>query len=70
MNPEYGTDRWSQNVGKKLPLFAVLTMQKVKFTLEQAAKAQRGSRGIALVFNLGARWGWVVNDTLRPLYPR
>jgi hypothetical protein len=21
-------------------------------------------------FNLGARWGWVVNATLRPLYPR
>jgi hypothetical protein len=34
-------------------------------------KAQRGSRVIALFFfNLGARWGWVVNATLRPLYPR
>jgi hypothetical protein len=21
-------------------------------------------------FNLGARWGWVVNATPRPLYPR
>jgi len=31
---------------------------KVKLTLEQATKAQRGSRGIALLFfNLGARWG-------------
>ena len=32
---------------------------KVKITLEQATKAQRGSRGIALLFffNLGARWG-------------
>jgi hypothetical protein len=31
---------------------------KVKFTLEQATKAKRGSRGIAkLFFNLGARWG-------------
>ena len=28
---------------------------KVKFAL--ATKAQRGSRGIALTFNLGARWG-------------
>jgi hypothetical protein len=31
---------------------------KVKFAPEQATKAQRGSRGIALLFfNLGARWG-------------
>jgi hypothetical protein len=31
---------------------------KVKVALEQATKAQRGSRGIALLFlNLGARWG-------------
>ena len=40
----------------------------VKFTLEQAAKAQRGS--VTLFFNLGARWGWVVNATPRPLYPQ
>jgi hypothetical protein len=33
---------------------------KVKFTLEQAMKA----------FNFGARWGWVVNATPRPLYSR
>jgi len=32
--------------------------KKVKFTIEQATKAQRGSRGIALLFfNLGTRWG-------------
>jgi hypothetical protein len=44
---------------------------KVKFTLEQATKAQRGSRSIAQSFlNLGARWGWVVNATPRSLYPR
>ena len=42
---------------------------KVQFTLEQATKAQRGSRSIAYsFFNLGTRWGWVVNVTLRPLY--
>jgi hypothetical protein len=30
---------------------------KVKFTLQRATKAQRRSRGIALLFfNLGARW--------------
>ena len=43
---------------------------KLKLNLEQATKAQRGSTGIALLFfNLGARWGWVVNATPRPLYP-
>jgi hypothetical protein len=30
-------------------------------------KAQKGSRGIDLLFNLGAKWG--VNLTPRPLYP-
>jgi hypothetical protein len=40
---------------------------KVKLTLEQATKAQRGSRGKALLFlNLITRW-WVVNATLRPV---
>jgi hypothetical protein len=43
---------------------------KVKVTLEQATKAQRGNRAIALLFILGARWRWVVNVTPRPLYPR
>jgi hypothetical protein len=28
---------------------------KVKFTLEEAMYIQRGSRGIALLFNFGAR---------------
>ena len=33
--------------------------------------AHRGSRGIALLFlDLGARWGWLVNATPPPLYPR
>ena len=44
---------------------------KVKFTLEQATKTRGGgSRCIALLFNLGARWRRVVNATPRPLYPR
>jgi hypothetical protein len=43
---------------------------KVKFTLEHTTKAQMGSSGIALLFNFGARWGWVVNVTPRPLYPQ
>jgi hypothetical protein len=29
---------------------------KVKFTLKKATKAQRGSRVIDLLFNLGAGW--------------
>ena len=28
-------------------------------------EAHRGSSGIAILFNLGARCGWVVNATLR-----
>jgi len=43
---------------------------KVKFDLEQTMKAQKGRRGKPLIFNLGGRWGWVVNATPRPLYPR
>jgi hypothetical protein len=34
-------------------------------------KAQRGVKVyLYYFFNLGARWGWVVNATLRPLYLR
>jgi hypothetical protein len=34
-------------------------------------KAQRESRGkLYYFFNLGARWRWMVNATLGPLYPR
>jgi len=41
----------------------------VKFTLEQAMKAQRRMRGIALLFyNLGAGWRCMVNATSQPLY--
>jgi len=44
---------------------------KVKFILEQATKAQSG-KAVYLYssFNLGARWGWVVNATPRQLYPQ
>jgi hypothetical protein len=42
----------------------------VKFTLQQAAKAQRGGElKLYSFFNLGARCGLVVNATPRPLYP-
>jgi hypothetical protein len=44
-------------------------LTKLKFTLEQTIKAQRGSRGIAALFlNLATRWGWVVNATPRAFY--
>jgi hypothetical protein len=45
-----------------------LTGQKIKVTLEQAKKARGERRGIALLFNLSTRWGWVV-ATPRLLYP-
>ena len=52
-------------------LCVISCILNVKITLEQATKAQRGSRGTALPFsNLGARWGWVVKATPWPLYPR
>jgi hypothetical protein len=44
---------------------------KVKFTLELAFKAQKEGSGLALLlFDFGARWGWVVIATTRPLYHR
>ena len=44
---------------------------KVKLSLEQATKAQRGNRCRALLFLQPRRkMGWVVNATPRPLYPR
>jgi len=42
----------------------------MKFILELAMKAQRGSKSLALLFNLPLCYkGWVVNATLRPHYP-
>ena len=42
---------------------------KVKFALEQAIKAQRGSRGIALLSLTSVPdGGWVVNIMPQPLY--
>jgi hypothetical protein len=46
---------------------------KVNFALEQAIKAQRerDSRGVIYYFfNLGAKWGRVVNATFRLFYTR
>ena len=44
---------------------------KVKVTVEEARKAQSGVQvELYSFFNLGLRRGWVVNATLRSLYPR
>ena len=46
-----------------------LLYAQYELTLEQVMKAQRGSRGIALLFfNPSARWGWVVSAMPWPLY--
>jgi hypothetical protein len=37
-------------IGLLVRLSQAVSMEKVKFSLEQAMKAQRGSRGIALLF--------------------
>jgi hypothetical protein len=43
---------------------------KMKFIVEQTMRAQKGSKVVALLFNLGARWRWVFSTTLLPLYHR
>jgi hypothetical protein len=49
-------------------IYFILTVKVyVNFIPEQAIKAQRGSRVLFFFFNFGARWGWVVNVTPRPL---
>jgi len=45
-------------------------IQGVKVLPDHAMKAYRGSRGIALlILNIFTRWRWVVDFTLRSLYP-
>ena len=46
----------------------VIYSVNVNFTPEQAMKAQRRSRWLYSFFNLGDKWGWVVNATSLPLY--
>ena len=41
---------------------------KGKVTIEQALQAQRRSRSVVILFNLGARLGWVVNSMAQLLY--
>jgi hypothetical protein len=49
---------------------ACLTVRPHKFTLEHTTKAEKWSTGIALLFNLDARRGWVVNPTPGRFTPR
>jgi hypothetical protein len=45
--------------------------EKVKVALKQSMKVLRGVEvQLYSFFNLGARWGWVVNATPRQLYTR
>jgi hypothetical protein len=46
----YTIDAWHKHGGVKKKLENLVNSLSLKFTLEQAAKAQRGSRGIALLF--------------------
>jgi hypothetical protein len=68
-NSRYSENCFTHNwIVQKSQLTGKLT--KLKFTLEPATEAQRGSRGIAVLFlNLAARWGWVVIATPWSLYP-
>src|SRR5215471_2012938 len=66
----------SRNVGTKLPLYAAHSSKKHRFYRKVKVRRKRpegpeGGRSIALLFlDLGARRGWVVSTTPRPLYPR
>ena len=66
----YNSNEPDSSVGLVTSLQASKENVKVKVTLEQATKAQRVSRGISVLFNLGAKWGWVLNATPWRLYPR
>jgi hypothetical protein len=50
-------------------VMASQSIKNVKFILEQATAAKRGSTGMVYSFvNLGARLGWVVNAMSLALY--
>jgi hypothetical protein len=52
-------------------MYLKLGKVRVKVSYNRPQRAQRGSRGIALLMlDLGARRGWVVSATPRPLYPQ
>jgi hypothetical protein len=56
------TDFWKLSDPSIYIMFDILIKGKVKFTPEQAMKAQRGNRGIPYsFFSLGTRWGQMIN---------
>jgi hypothetical protein len=57
--------------GTRCPsLYAILALIIPRIGVNRLPRAQRGSRGIALlILNLGARRGWVVSTKPRSLYP-
>jgi hypothetical protein len=64
-----GMDCVHCEVRSGFPYFTVRSGQ-VRLTYNRPRRAQMGSRRIALlILDLGARRGWVVSTTPRPLYP-
>jgi hypothetical protein len=60
-----------RQIGRSIKLTNNPVQQKYRSPDNMPQKAQTGIRGITLlILNLGARWGWVVNATSRPLYLR
>ena len=55
MKPAYNGTSMDWIISFAVRVILIEVKVKVKFTLEQTTKAQRGSRGRALFFNLGTR---------------
>ena len=55
------------HIGKRKNFTSLCSSQKL--TLEKAMKDPRWRRVTVLLFNLDARWGWVVNAKSLPLHP-
>ena len=61
---------WLPSSGKTIWKLFIAYVKVKEFTLKQVMQAQKGVEvELYSFFNLGARWGWVVNATRRPLYP-
>jgi hypothetical protein len=55
---------------EKIMVGVTRSVKRQRYTVTDP-KAQKGGRGIALLFlDLGTRRGWVVSTTPRPPYPR
>jgi hypothetical protein len=67
----YSTNGCRTKIKLSSPFTALHCIQSKRSRYTRPRRAQRGSRGIALlILDLGARRGWVVSTTSRPLYPR